>query len=92
MPDDSDERVGGGDIRAVYIHAFANHGATWGFAKAGLKRLQLKWKDFFGHPPLDGKDIVLDAARPAEASGNVPDEVGDDDVESEVLDADKGCL
>lgn len=85
LPDGFEEKVGGGDVRAVYLNAFATRGMTFGFAKAVFEGLYGNGKDYSGIPLLKVKDRVLDAVRSIR-SGDIPEAVAPDGFVGTVLD------
>lgn len=86
LPDGSEERVGGGDVRAVYVDTFADHSTTLQFARAALKRTHQKGENYFEFPSLEAQYSVLDATGPARAPGDVADAVVGDDFVGTMLD------
>lgn len=88
LPDSSEARVGGGDVRKLYVDSFTNREMTLQFAKSVLERSPRKLEDCFVLTSLEAQNRVLDAACPGRSPGDVDAVVGDD-VVSAVLDVDK---
>lgn len=59
VPDGSVDRVGGGDVRALYIDEFDDLCVTLEFAKALLNRSRRRRDPYFGIPLLEANDGVL---------------------------------
>lgn len=85
LPESSDKRVAGNDIRAIYIDEFAYCGMTLEFAEAALERFRQRKKWYFGILSLEAQDSLLNLESPVQSAVNNSDVGGIDDAPGAVF-------